>query len=80
VIQLQIRKDNEFVWTATTSQASPRIIAGRYYVEGDTLYLSGGSGTLVGHAQNRNGGAFSFSLLGNSGAEPGLEFVPTSGR
>jgi tetratricopeptide (TPR) repeat protein len=78
IIQLRLSKGYEFVWTATTSGNPPRVFAGLFGVEKNTLYLGGGSGKLVGRIVDRPGGGFTITLLGNRRSEPGLEFVPVS--
>jgi len=72
-IDLRLRKDQQFVWIATAG-GSPRVIAGRYAIQGDTLYLAGGSGTLVGRVEVRPDGGCNFSLPGNAHSDTGLDF------
>ncbi|HEY2251213.1 MAG TPA: tetratricopeptide repeat protein [Planctomycetaceae bacterium] len=78
VIDLRLFKDQRFVWTATQG-GSPRVIAGRYALEGDTMFLAGGSGTLIGRVQVQTDGSFKFSLLGNPQSDPGLDFRRVAG-
>jgi tetratricopeptide (TPR) repeat protein len=80
IVQLQLKKNQQFVWTAMRSAGTARVIAGQFAVEGETLFLAGGSGTLVGRLQSQPGGSFVFSLLGNGGSEMGLLFRRISGR
>lgn len=79
-VDLRLNKDQQFVWTATQA-GSPRVIAGRFAVEGDMLFLAGGSGTLIGRLQIQpGGGGFTFSLPGNNHTEAGLVFRRVSGQ
>lgn len=80
VVQLQLKKNQQFVWTAATPDRRRRVLSGQFAVEGGTLFLAGGSGTLVGNLQDQPGGGFTFSLLGNGRSEPGLEFRRISGQ
>lgn len=79
VIDLRLGKDQRFVWTATQGK-SPRVIAGRFAIEGDTLILAGGSGTLIGRLEILPDGSFKFRLLGNAESDPGLSFRRVSGN
>jgi tetratricopeptide (TPR) repeat protein len=72
-IQLKLHDDQRFVWLATW-EGKPRRIAGRYVVEGNALFLGGGSGTLIGRVQMKKQGGFSFTLLDGGPARPGLDF------
>jgi tetratricopeptide (TPR) repeat protein len=78
-IDLRLEKDQRFLWTATQGGA-PRVIAGRYTIEGDVLFLAGGSATLIGRVKMQSAGGFKFSLPGNEHSDPGLEFRVNSGR
>lgn len=79
VVQLQLKKNQQFVWTATTPDRRHRVLAGQFAVEGGALFLAGGSGTLVGNVESQPAGGFTFGLLGNILAEQGLEFRRVSG-
>ena len=78
-IQLKLRDDDHFVWVAT-HEGKPRRMAGRYVVEGNILFLGGGSGTLVGRMEKRKQGGFNFKLLENSTTDAGLDFASATTR
>ncbi len=74
-IQLKLRDDQQFVWVAT-QEGETRRIAGRYAVNGNMLFLEGGSGALVGGVEMRTpGGGFNFKLVDNAPADTGLDFA-----
>jgi tetratricopeptide (TPR) repeat protein len=73
-IQLKFRDDQRFVWVATR-EGKPRRIAGRYVLEGNVLFLGGGSGTLIVQVQMKKQGGFSFTLLDGPPVRPGLDFA-----
>jgi len=73
-IQLKLRDDQRFVWVATR-EGKPRRIAGQYFLEGNTLFLGGGSGTLIGRVQIKKQGGFNFTLLDGGPARAGLDFA-----
>jgi tetratricopeptide (TPR) repeat protein len=73
-IQLKLRDDQRFVWVATR-EGKPRRIAGQCVLEGTTLFLGGGSGTLIGRVQMKKQGGFNFTLLDGGPARPGLDFA-----
>lgn len=73
-LQLKLRDDQNFVWVAI-QEGKPRRMAGRYVLEGNFLFLGGGSGTLVGRIETRKQGGFNFKLLDNSPTDAGLEFA-----
>jgi tetratricopeptide (TPR) repeat protein len=74
VIQLKLLDDLRFVWVATR-EGKPRRIAGQYVLEGNTLFLGGGSGTLIGRVQIKKQGGFTFTLLDGGPVRPGLDFA-----
>jgi tetratricopeptide (TPR) repeat protein len=76
-IELKLRDDQQFIWTATQEE-KPRRMAGRYVVEGNFLFLGGGSGTLVGRVLMRKEGGFNYRLLDSSPSDPGLDFASTT--
>src|SRR5262245_58488371 len=73
-IQLKFLDDQRFVWVATR-EGKPRQIAGQYLLEGNTLFLGGGSGTLIGRVQMKKQGGFNFTLLDGGPARAGLDFA-----
>ncbi|MBS0262350.1 MAG: tetratricopeptide repeat protein [Planctomycetes bacterium] len=79
-VDLEIRKNDEFVWKATFPDGGSHVIAGHYGQKGNTLFLGGGSGALVGTLQSRPEGGFTFSILGNKRGEPPLAFTQISGK
>ncbi len=76
-IELKLRDDQQFVWTATQEGKSRRM-AGRYVIEGSFLFLGGGSGTLAGRVLMRKEGGFNYLLLDNSPSDHGLDFASAS--
>jgi tetratricopeptide (TPR) repeat protein len=78
-IDLRLSKNQQFVWTATRG-GKPRVIAGRFAIEGDTLFLAGGSGSLIGRVQIQSDGSLRFSLPGNNHSDTGLDFRRISSR
>ena len=78
-IQLTLRDDQGFVWMATR-EGKPRRIAGRYALEGNLVFLGGGSGTLIGRVQMKKQGGFDFTLLDGGSVRPGLDFAGDTQR
>lgn len=73
-ISLTLRDDQQFLWQATRD-GKTRTIAGPYALEGYAIFLYGGSGTLIGALQQTKSKSFTFTLLDNAPADPGIEFA-----
>jgi tetratricopeptide (TPR) repeat protein len=73
-VTLKLREDGQFVWDATQN-GKPRRIAGRYAVQGNLLFLGGGSGTLVGFVEMKKHGGFLFTIPDIGPTSKGLEFA-----
>lgn len=74
-VQLQLRADGSFFWSATNKSGSQSTFQGTYTVADGSLTLvrSNDSQRLAGRMTVAGGNAFSFQLAGNQGG--GLNFV-----
>ncbi len=57
-----------------TREGKPRRFAGRYALEGNLLFLGGGSGTLIGRVEMNKQGGINFALLDGGPVSSGLDF------